>query len=353
VDPILSEFALVGSDLKILRNVKITIDQKHQITQIEELDRNITNRKVVMPGLFNAHVHAADLHLRGVKSKDLGSLVGRNGIKHKYLLSLSQEQLQNSLRQAVDEAIKLGTLGWSDFREGGVKGIQYYPIRGMTNFLAFGRPDLSDLNDLSQFDHLGIMDVQAYSEIDMKHLANQTNRNKQKIFIHGSESLKLRKEWISKFGVSDIIWALDILKPDAIIHATHANEQDLELMEDTSTGVIICIRSNKFTNSGVPPVELLVNSNLKLGLGSDNAMFQELSIWNEMTTLMDYIDPDRLLRMASIEGAEICGIDWGINIGNSNFIELSIPNSVTTNNLKNWLVATANEKFINRIWVQI
>ncbi|MCE7737134.1 MAG: amidohydrolase family protein [Candidatus Heimdallarchaeota archaeon] len=347
---ILAKYAIVGHNLNVLENVQIYLDDKNHVVEIEERNREINNNVVLFPGLFNAHVHAADIELRGVASRNLQELVGRGGIKHRHLQELTNDQLQNSLQLSFEEGVKLGTLGWSDFREGGVDGITSYPLENSQYHLAFGRPSQNELDKLSMFPNIGIMDVKAYSEEFMGKLSEKINRKTQKLFIHASESLELRESWISKYGISDIIWSIDVLNPNAIIHATHADAEDIAMMSKSNTGAVICLRSNQFTNAGVPPVEALVASDLTLGIGTDNAMFSRLSLWDEFKSLTNYVESERLLSMATIEGALLCGVNWGISKGNTNFLEFHIPNHIQVADLKKWIINNGTEKNIVKIW---
>lgn len=350
VDPILAKYAIVGNDLRVLENVRIYLDHKNQIIEIEESNNNINNDVTLIPGLFNAHIHAADIGLRGVTSRDLHELVGKDGIKHKYLKDMTEDQLQNSLKLSFAEAINSGTLGWSDFREGGLDGLTSYPLENSQFHLAFGRPKIHEFDELFKFSNIGIMDVKAYSDKEMRKLARNVNHKTQKLFIHASESLDLRNSWISNYGMSDILWAIDVLKPDAIIHATHADVKDITEMSKSKTGVVICLGSNQFTNVGVPPIESLVESDLIIGIGTDNAMFSKLSLWDEFKLLRNHVESDRLLSMATIEGALLCGLDWGIATGNTNFLEFHVPNHIQVADLKNWIITNGTEKNILKIW---
>ena len=77
--------ALTGNDLRVLENVKIIVDDNNRIIEIDESNKEIKNNVVLIPGLFNAHVHAADIGLRGKAFGSLNELIGKGGIKHGYL----------------------------------------------------------------------------------------------------------------------------------------------------------------------------------------------------------------------------------------------------------------------------
>ncbi len=326
------------------------LDHNNEVIEIEELSQNIETNTLIMPGLFNSHVHAADIGLRGIDGYGLKELVGPNGIKHRYLDTLTADQLNNSILKAYNEAKEYGTLGWSDFREGGISGLKPYPVNGSYSHIPFARPEIDKLELLPKFANIGIRDVAAHTEYEMKQLTEFSKKLDRKVFIHISEDINLRDEWRSKFGCSDLIWALDNLKADAYIHLSHADEDEIELMESHEVGGIICLRSNIFTKSGVPPLKSLIESNLTLGIGTDNAMFSELSIWEEMKALSRHdIKSNKLLKMATIDGATLCGILWGLDKGLSNLIQLNIPKYVENANLKDWLATECDQRNIEQI----
>ena len=69
------------------------------------------------------------------------------------------------------------------------------------------------------------------------------------------------------------------------VHMVHVLEQELQLIKENDIGVILCPRSNKFLNVGLPPVKLYKELQ-RVGLGTDGLssnlnldMFEELSFF--------------------------------------------------------------------------
>jgi 5-methylthioadenosine/S-adenosylhomocysteine deaminase len=69
------------------------------------------------------------------------------------------------------------------------------------------------------------------------------------------------------------------------VHMVHILEQELQLIKESDIGVILCPRSNKFLNVGLPPVKLYKELE-RVGLGTDGVcsnlnldMFEELSFF--------------------------------------------------------------------------
>ena len=345
-----AQFALLGEKLEVRSNIILHISKEQQIIEIEESSNNINNGLLLMPGLFNAHVHSADIGLRGVASTGLERLVAPGGIKHQYLEGLSKQQLSEAINQSYNEAVGSGTLGWSDFREGGVEGYQMYPLKSRF-FSAFGRPTLEDIGNMPDYINIGLRSIKSFSQDQMLKMAEMTEKEKKKLFMHASESKKIREFAELKYGESDILWAVNKLKVDTLVHLTHINREEIMLMEERGTGGVLCIRSNRFTQSGQPPVRDLITSSIKLGIGTDNAMFFPLSLWEELRELGKYSnDSEKLLKMATVEGAGLCGFDWGIKRGNSNIISVVISKKVSHTNIKEWLVVNGNKGLVQSIW---
>jgi hypothetical protein len=54
--------------------------------------------------------------------------------------------------------------------------------------------------------------------------------------------------------------------------------------------------------------------------------------------------------MGTIEGALLCGIEWGIINGNTNFIEFRVPNHIQVADLKKWIIKSGTENNILKVW---
>ncbi len=80
------------------------------------------------------------------------------------------------------------------------------------------------------------------------------------------------------------------------VHMVHVLEQELQIIKENDIGVILCPRSNKFLNTGLPPVKLYKALD-RIGLGTDGLssnlnldMFEELSFF--YLTYCDEIGPE-------------------------------------------------------------
>jgi cytosine/adenosine deaminase-related metal-dependent hydrolase len=111
---------------------------------------------------------------------------------------------------------------------------------------------------------------------------------------------------------ADINPALD-LEPDFLVHMTHAKDLHMERVADSEIPVAVCPRSNIVTGVGRPPIEALAERTT-VALGTDNVFLNSPSMFREMAFTAKLYDlPTReVLRMATVNGAEMAGLDCGL-----------------------------------------
>jgi len=316
---------LEGENLDPLWNVEVTYSDNGKILSIDELRYELDVANCLIPGFFNSHVHSADIGLRGVGQYTLSELVGEGGIKSRHLQQLSDEAVELAINKSYEEAKRLGIQGWADFREGGLRGIQPYH-KLPSSFMAFGRPIPDD--DLEQFNYFGIRDVDQYTSDQLRLIVEHAHKFEKPIFVHASEDIEFRNHWVNFHSESDVIWSLRNISPRAIIHLTHADEEDFTEMKLSKVGAIFCLGSNQFTKVGTPSIPLAFELGLEIAIGTDNAMMQSLSIGDEIRKIHHKF-PDisiiELLKLGSVNGAKLVDLDFSLKVGNSNYIELNIP----------------------------
>ena len=81
---------------------------------------------LIVPAPVNAHTHLGDSFLYGSDlPRTLEELVAPpNGYKHRRLATVSREELLAGIRSSLQQMITEGHVGFLDFREGSVEGIQ-------------------------------------------------------------------------------------------------------------------------------------------------------------------------------------------------------------------------------------
>jgi cytosine/adenosine deaminase-related metal-dependent hydrolase len=139
------------------------------------------------------------------------------------------------------------------------------------------------------------------NDADFTYERNATARADKLFGIHAGE-----------VDASDINPALD-LDPDFLVHMVHAEDLHLDRVADSEIPVVVCPRSNIVTDVGFPPIEELVERTT-VALGTDNVFLNSPSMFREMEFAAKLADvPTReVLRMATINGADIAGLNCGL-----------------------------------------
>ncbi|MDR0767010.1 MAG: amidohydrolase family protein [Methanosarcinales archaeon] len=301
------------------------------IQEIEELNSSqIKSKNWIVPRFINAHTHIGDTLLKDpplgpemkpyAYKRDLDSLVKPpNGLKHKFLNSLSTDEAISSMESAIWEMYQNGISVFADFRERGIEGtaalIEAHKNAGRDiHPVIFGRPTLYSLNagsDLTSshsfLDELrdlleiaGGIGVSGANDVDeyiLAKVASKTHSKRKRLAIHAGEKDR-----------SDIEPAL-ALDPDLLIHMTHANEAELKTAADSEIPIAVCVRSNLVTGVGLPPVLNMLDAGVSVCIGTDNVMlnspdmFEELHFLSKIYGITDTV----LFKMATSNGADALG----------------------------------------------
>jgi aminodeoxyfutalosine deaminase len=92
------------------------------------------------------------------------------------------------------------------------------------------------------------------------------------------------------------------------VHCVHVDEADAELLASRGLYVVLCPRSNRSLDVGLPPLPLLVDRGVRLCLGSDSlASAPDLDVLQDAALLraeFPAVAPSLLVRMATLGGAE-------------------------------------------------
>ena len=315
------------------------------ITDIGEESSKTGN--IIAPCFVNSHTHIGDSvykdpslgNYNGTRLiRDLDSLVRPpDGLKHRILRSTSYHELVKSMKITISDMILTGTCAFADFREGGVVGVLALKeaIKDIDiESLIFGRPDKpnSSIKDvLGEVDRilkisngLGISGVNDM-DLEMIHAILEYTKDQKRLFaIHAGEKDR-----------TDIEEALS-LKPNMLIHMTHANKSDISMIADADIPVIVCPRSNFSTGVGMAPIHDMLDAGVKIGVGTDNVMLNSTNMFAEMEILSKIfgLDDRQVFMMCTLNGGQILKLDDLGSIQKGNKAHLMILNG-NSNNLSN------------------
>ena len=294
---------LAGPELEPVEGRVVVADG--EIVAIEEQPTDSDD--VVIPAFVNAHTHIGDsIAKEAGGGLSLDELVAPpDGLKHQLLRAASREEKVTAMARSLRFMESTGTGAFIEFREGGVEGVEALrdALAGEDSELGerdvesviLGREETEVLDVADGFGASGARDA----DFDAERTAT---READKLFgIHAGER-----------GDLDINSAMD-LDPDFLVHMVHAKGIHFERLADRGTPVVVCPRSNLVTDVGVPPIDELAEATT-VALGTDNVMLNAPSMFREMEFAAKLSDrpAKEILRMATVNGAEIVDLDCGV-----------------------------------------
>jgi cytosine/adenosine deaminase-related metal-dependent hydrolase len=287
---------LVGRDFDPVEGRVVVEDGR--IEAIERVDTDADD--IVCPAFVNAHTHLGDsIAKEAGAGLSLDELVAPpDGLKHRLLRAASSAETAAAMRRSLRLMEATGTAACVEFREGGVAGVETFE-RAQAGLdidaVVLGRETAAAMEASDGFGASGARDAE-FGDL------REATRTRGKTFgIHAGER-----------DSDDVDAALD-LDPDFLVHMVHATDDHLDRVERAGVPVVVCPRSNLVTNVGVPPIRTLVERTT-VALGTDNVMLNSPSMFREMEFAAKLADvpADDVLRMATVNGAELAGVDYGV-----------------------------------------
>ena len=267
------------------------------------------NGDIVLPGLVNAHVHSPMTVFRGL-ADDLPLMTWLNEfIFPAEARNVNEELVYWGTKLACAEMIQTGTTFLADgyfLEDSAAKAVTDCGLRavmgqGVIDFPAPGVPNpkmniahaaefvdkwqnASSLVKPSVFCHSPYT-CSPETLVRSKELA----REKGVLFqIHLAETedevTRIREER----GMSPVEYldSLELLDENTLaVHCVHLTDDDIELLACNNVPVCVCIESNMKLASGLAPMVKLLESGLRLGLGTDGpASNNDLNLFGEIRT---------------------------------------------------------------------
>jgi cytosine/adenosine deaminase-related metal-dependent hydrolase len=310
---------------------------------------------LIIPGLINAHTHIGDSLGKDVAvDSGLDARVHpAHGAKQKILQRSKPDHLKTFIRSSALSMMKKGITTFADFREGGAEGVKLLrdAISGLPiKCVVFGRTEYyfditssatgagqrnlpssslqmaSDVLGIS--DGLGISGANENSDETLQQFSNlvrarntSATKDKKKLLtaIHAAESENTMEFSKSHTGKTEVARIMKCLKPDIVIHMTHATEKDISMVARNRTGILVCPRANGMVGAGVPRVAKMLDLGCIIGIGTDNVMLNSPDILRELDYIWKvsrsveriFLNARDILKMATVNNAEILRLNSG------------------------------------------
>ncbi|MFH1721393.1 MAG: amidohydrolase family protein [Candidatus Altiarchaeota archaeon] len=294
---------------------------------------------IALPSLFNAHTHMGDAFAKEASlGLNVSKAVGSNGKKWNLLKHKNVNEQREAIKGTLSYLISSGTAGFCDFREEGKLGIQILieTIEGSpVKTVILGREDGAEGSN-----GWGI-NVYSKDEILKK-------RKGRIVAIHAGEA------------PDEIRKALE-LKPDIIVHATNATNEEIKEISRKNISVIVCPRANASMGVGYPPVRQMIDAGITVGLGTDNVMVNQPNLWREMEYLIKSsflhgpLTTREVFQMATVNPRKIFGQRGGtIEEGQPAdliFIEKNAPNLNYSKDLLATIVTRCEPENVKKVMI--
>ncbi len=229
----------------------------------------------IVPAFFNAHTHCGDTVAMDCPcSGSLAELVAPpDGLKHRILAKTPRKRLIEAMRASITTMVQSGTQGFADFREGGPGGVAALTEAALglaATPVIFGRD-----GGERDADGIGISSIRDVEGVERE--VTETRRLGKRVAFHAGER-----------DHADVDEAL-AYDPDLLVHCTHATDAQLRDCADREIPIVICPRSNWLLgvagSSARPPVQRMLSLGCRIYLGTDNVMFVQPNMLQEMAFL--------------------------------------------------------------------
>ena len=301
------------------------------------------NNQVLMPGLVNAHGHAAMSLLRGYADDQPLHTWLNDHIWPAEGRWVSEEFVKDGTQLALAEMIRSGTTCFADmyfYPEQAAQACVEAQIRAQLAFPILDFPTAWGMNaddylhkGLSLHDSLrgnslvhaafGPHAPYTVSDAPLQKIAVLAQEMDMPVHIHLHETAQEVSDSLEKYGCrpSQRLMSLGLLSPlTQCVHMTQIDGQDLTLLQQTGASVIHCPESNLKLASGFCPVDKLIKAGINVALGTDGAASNnDLNLFGELHTAAllakavagdaAALDAHSALRMATLNGAKALGLD--------------------------------------------
>ncbi len=317
---------------------------------------------VLMPGLFNAHLHLELSALKGKIAFEEGFrswvrqlLKQRESTDEKILKEEAEKALKNMINSGSLFGAEISTLGITEdmVKNSFLKGIWFKELLGsedsmdfslLNNFLSTGdsggSKTFSALNEnsVSKDFYLSLAGHAPHtsSPLLLKRIKKLLKSKKLVFSIHCAESddeskfLQQAKgpwaDFLKERNIDFSSWPIPVASPveylfklgvldsfTILVHLLNLNEKDFEIIADSGAKPVLCPRSNINLHAKLPDIPKFLKMGLRPALGTDSlASCDSLSIFDEMAFTAEHF-PDiahsDIINMATINGAYALGME--------------------------------------------
>lgn len=390
----------VDADNRILEHHTIVVDggkildclpQAQAMTSFQASQQTHLNDHVLIPGLVNAHGHAAMSLFRGI-ADDLPLQTWLES--HIWPLEsqwISEDFVYQGTQLAIAEMLRSGTTCFADmyfFPESSAQAASDAGMRVQlaTPIIDFPTPWASTTDEAirkttalhDNWRNSTLVSVAfgphapyTVSDEPIKRIATLAEELDVPIHMHIHETQQEVDDAITATGMRPLerLDRLGLLSPRLLcVHGTALNEDDIERLQLSGSSVVHCPESNLKLASGFCPVHQLQQQGINVALGTDGAASNnDLDMFGELSTaamLAKAVAKDaaalpatEALRMATINGARAMGMDQDIGsleagkLADIVAVRMDELNSLPLYNPVSQLVYSTRSDQVSHVWI--
>lgn len=331
------------SDLPEIKEKDILIDENRIAEISDKIDLEVEKiidckKNIVMPGFVNTHNHLAMSVFRGYK--DDKSLMDwlHNAIFPIEDKFIEDDFYWNSLESCL-ELISTGTTTCNDMYFGMkdvVRAIEDSGIRACVSWCINDNSVGTKPEETAQYSMKYNNDKNSRIKVfasfhapytckpeTVKLVVDLAKKTNTRIHTHLSETLDEKNEIAEKYGKTSTEYMRDLGVfdvPVILAHGVYLSDSDIEILKNIKGGISHNPISNCKLASGICDVVKLRKNGIKVGIGTDGTgSTSTLDMFEEMKTTaylqkVKNMDPEAIkaydiLKMATIEGAEVLGLE--------------------------------------------
>ena len=311
-----------------------------------------SDKKVLLPGFIDGHMHAGHGVLRGV-AQDINAWM-MEGMAP-FEAARPQAAKDAGARLAIAETIMAGTTTIGDDgtgMRGSLEFIEKAGVRGNVSVRVreaeqrsykagelytfdpnYGQQTLNECLELfDEFDgkdsgrirvRFGPQGPDFLSYDLMVKIKELAKERKSRIHMHLSQGSRETKQMEMRYGSKSIPWLASkgyFDKDFTGIHLTDATDEECKILADAGGRMVLCSSSIGIIDGEIPPAKMFQDHGGICGLGSDQApgnnchnMFNEMKLTAILNKCRYHSSTDmpawKVMRMATIECARALGID--------------------------------------------
>lgn len=293
--------------------------------------------KIVMPGLVNTHSHIAMTVLRGVDDSSKLSEWLKN--INSYESNLTEDDVYWGALLGEIEMIKSGTTTFNDmyfYEEAIANSVKKTGARAIIDapfdFDEKGKPEVDKKfiernKDISTIGlSLAPNPLINFSLDELREISMEAKKNNFAAHIHIEEDKNEKNEFIRKYNLTPIemLFSSGLLDRKIILaHSINFTDSELEFLSKfPNVGISFNPKSNFKLSGSTAPIKKMMDYGLTIGLGTDGAgSSNNLDMFDQMNFMAfavgkcdseqsycenkNNIYPERIVRMATIEGAKV------------------------------------------------